>query len=393
MNIRVLTILLTALCLWSCSSEQDSPVIPEPQPNPDLKAIGFGGNSGAWQDAPTSRTRQNGLENLFQSFRVWSYKTTGNTDGKPSSPQEVMNGYQVLYNTDGATGWDYIGLTNPDLQTAQTVKYWDYAATSYRFFAYSPFHPDITAKTDDATAQAELSFHYEYSDTATATSTPYISELWFAMPTASSANAVNNGINQYGNCVTLTFAPLIAKVRFKFSYPSGTTTISVKDIKFGDSRYLSDPSKADTPLKGTVTAAYPLTGTPASTTPQLSWSAPNETDTPDCGQLVLDTPYEETNDSIHLLEDSKLYGKWYYVPPLNIIPYEQGAYTITAIIDGNHSAATVPSEYMQWKAGYQYTYIFKITEAGSLITFTDAEVERWVAGPDTDNNGNGTESW
>ena len=69
----------------------------------------------------------------------------------------------------------------------------------------------------------------------------------------------------------------------------------------------------------------------------------------------------------------------------------QGAYIISAIIDGKKSTATIPAEYMQWKAGYQYTYIFKITEAGTNIAFTNMQVEKWVETP-IKNNG-GTEDW
>ena len=79
------------------------------------------------------------------------------------------------------------------------------------------------------------------------------------------------------------------------------------------------------------------------------------------------------------------------MPPFNIAQYEQGAYTISAIIDGNKTLATVPAEYIQWKAGYQYTYIFKITVAGPNIAFTNMQVEKWVETP-IKNNG-GTEDW
>lgn len=73
--------------------------------------------------------------------------------------------------------------------------------------------------------------------------------------------------------------------------------------------------------------------------------------------------------------------KWYYVPPLGDSNKPQGAYIISATIDGKKSTATIPAEYMQWKAGYQYTYIFKITEAGPNIAFTNMQVEKWVETP------------
>ena len=111
------------------------------------------------------------------------------------------------------------------------------------------------------------------------------------------------------------------------------------------------------------------------------------------GQILLTVPYEEPTDTIHILKDPTLYQKWYYVPPLANIPYEQGAYTITANISGKKVSATVPAQYMQWKAGYQYTYIFKLSDVGDNITFADLQVEQWLPGAEIKNNGNGTQEW
>ena len=68
-------IISLALCLLSCSSSgQDDPFLPAPT----LKSIAFGGNSGTWQDAPTTRAnKETGLETNSKTFKVWGYKTTG----------------------------------------------------------------------------------------------------------------------------------------------------------------------------------------------------------------------------------------------------------------------------------------------------------------------------
>ena len=251
----------------------------------------------------------------------------------------------------------------------------------------------MTSKSATNTPQATNAFSipYTYNKDAGAKDVPYISELWYGDNTATSA--------LYGKCVTMKFSPLIAKVRFKFSYPANTKKIVINDIKFRDSRFIDNPSAADTPLKGTITATYPLTGAPSSMTPQFAWQTSSADDA--TGLILFDTPYEEASDAIHILTDNTKYGKWYYVPPFNIVvsatdptkPYQQGAYTITANIDGNMTSATVPAEYMQWKAGYQYTYIFKITEAGSIIAFSNLQVEEWLPGTKIENNGSGTSGW
>lgn len=371
MSIRILPIsTFMALCLISCSSQQqDDPVMPDPVPDLPLTSISFGGNSGTWQDAPISRANENGLENLYTSFRVWGYKNTNNM------PQTVMEGYDVEHDND----WYYTGINN------QTVKYWDYSASDYRFCAYTPANADITAANNDTEPQSiSFTIPYNYSAAATAKSTPYVSDLWHATPSS------------YGNCVTMTFAPIIAKVRFRFSYPDGTESIDISDIQFRDSRFIDDPASADTPLKGSIIATYPIAETPLSTTPQFTWindTGPDDTVPDGTGALALTIPYEEENATTHISPQVEEYGKWYFVPPYGDIGYQQGAYTITANIEGKTTSATVPAAYMQWRAGYQYTYIFKITATGSMISFSDIQVEEWIPGSDIDNNGNGTEGW
>lgn len=376
-----------AVSLASCSSsKQDDPFAPEPEPDPQLVGISFGGNNDTWQDAPTTRAGKTGLETLFPSFRVWGYKTT---DAALASSQIVMDGYNVRYNkgTSGSTtsntaDWEYVGISNPT--TTQTIKYWDYSATSYRFFAYTPDDANVTVSTQDAGTENEATIFttpFAYSENATEKNIPYMSELWYSTNDATTS--------PYGKCVTLAFAPIIAKVRFKFTYPDGTTAITIKNITFQDSRFIDNPATADTPLSGDITVSYPLTGSVSTHTPNFVWSTTENTK----GSLVFTTPYEEESDAIHILDDPALYQKWYYVPPLGNSSYEQGPYKVNAMIDGKNSSATVPAVYMQWKAGYQYTYIFKITEAGTVITFTDLQVEEWLPGANIDNNGTGTEGW
>lgn len=391
---RILSLLLCfSLCLcFSCSpSAQDDPVVPNP--DAPTTVIAFSSNNSKWQDAQTTRGAGNGLETLFTSFRVWGYKTVSDVSALSSS-QIVMDGYKVLF-TQGSAGntasntadWEYVGIENPMLSIPQTIKYWDHSATSYRFFAYSPFRSDVTVTAPStADPNVSLSFPFEYSDAATATSSPYASRLWLATP----SSGTSASSPAYGSCVTLTFAPIIAKVRFRFTYPNGTKSVTMRNIQFSDSRFLDDASKADTPLRGTITATYPLTGIPSSQQPVITMASASTDAT---GKILLTVPYEEPSDAVHILKDPTLYQKWYYVPPLANIPYEQGAYTITVNISGKKVSATVPAQYMQWKSGYKYTYIFKLSDVGDNITFADLQVEQWLPGAEIKNDGNGTQEW
>lgn len=377
MHKHIFIISALAICLLSCSTpEQDDLLIPEPQQG----SISFGGNSGSWQDAPTSRAGETGLETIEKSFRVWGYKNTGGnkTDGF-TKPQKVMDGYIVNWNqpaTGGTGSWDYTGIRNEELQTTQTVKYWDYSSTSYRYFAFSPANEKVTTtllqeggnSTNQTDKASKVSFQipFEYNENATSSSTPYISDLWL------SDNQNFGDDKKYGACVKLTFAPIVTKVRIIFKYPENITNISIKNISF-------QKTDGDVPTAGNIRITYPITGT--GTQPVYSWV------TTQTGRINLSVPYEEEEeaDKIHQTNER---GKWYFVPPIG----EQGTYTMTATINGKTSTAIIPAEYMQWKAGYQYTYIFKITEAGTVISFTNLLVEKWTESAPIENTG-GTVGW
>ena len=386
---RILTIPLMALCLYSCAgSGQDEPDVPTPNPSePQGRGISFGGNSGTWQDAPTTRANETGLENISKSFKVWGYKTTGgNNNSGYDHYQNVMDGYLVNWTQQTANttssntaDWEYVGIPNNQLNTNQTIKYWDYSATSYRFFAYSiptvagtsisaPDFSEPQATEGSTDLHASFSIPFTYNEDATNVSTPYISDLWLS----DNQNFENR---KYGECVKLTFAPIITKVRFKFNYMADTQ-VSITKISF---RNIND---AASPTSGNIIITYPITG--MDTQASYIWETGAETET-----INFTIPYEEDGDQNHQTTTRK---KWYFVPPLgDSKTTQQSAYVITADINGKKATATVPAEFMQWKAGYQYTYIFKITEAGTNIAFTNMQVEKWKE--TTVQNIGGTEGW
>ena len=382
-----------ALCLLSCShSGQDDPFIP----GSSESGIAFGGNSGNWQEAGSRAGAQTGsragegetgLETLFSSFRVWGYKTKTDTDqdggNGTAAIQKVMEGYLVDWEQN--KGWEYIGKQNTFLNTTQTIKYWDYSASSYRFmaYAYNGETKEVTSSTDDYLSTTTFRIPYAFSDAATSTTTPYISELWVS-------NNQSTDQNKFGEQVKLTFAPLIAKVRFKFKYADGQKP-EIKDISFKDSRWQKDadgnlqwPASegTTTPTAGNIVISYPLSET--NTDVSKTWNSGTT------GPLELTIPYEEETDPIH---QTNIYQKWYYMPPMDIANYKQGSYTITAKVNGNPVSAIVSSDYTQWKAGFQYTYTFKISETNTSISFAEVQVEQWRENGVLDNNGNGTKDW
>ena len=266
MHNHKILIIFMALCLSCSHSGQDDPFIPDSSES----GIAFGGNSGNWQEAGSvgfldwvSGWRgRNGLETLFSSFRVWGFKTKSDAlrDGGNGTDaiQKVMEGYLVDWDPT-TLGWEYIGKPNKFLKTTQTIKYWDYSASSYRFMAYA-YNDDptkVTASTDANLRTTVFKIPYAFNKDATSTPTPYISELWVS-------NNQSTGQYKYGDRVKLTFAPLIAKVRFKFKYADGQKP-EIVEISFKDSRWQKDAeehwqwtgNEAITPIAGTIVISYP----------------------------------------------------------------------------------------------------------------------------------------
>lgn len=386
--------LAALLTLGGCQSDPTAE-IKKPE---EERAIGFGSRAASWQTEDKTRaTSEEGLEKVAQDFRVWGYKTTSGsyTEGF-TNQQTVMDGYRVVYEPSTG-GWAYEGVYNPSLQTNQGIKYWDYAATSYRFLALAPYsaerQPTLSA---DQTAYT-LNLDYRFSRQAEARQVQYYSDVWASDNHENQFDGQNTS-PKYNEQVKLTFQPLMCRVRMKFLFPDNITRAKVTDIAFRDARWdTKHASEATTPCQGKVSLSFPsaLQANCSSLTPTLQWSDIKK------GQMVMDTPYEDENDKVHILTDKTKWNKWYYVPPMDQIPdytdndtpddptddgylgtppYKQGAYTLTLRINGQVKTATVPAELMQWKLGHAYTYIFKITEIGIVFDHVLEVYARWQAG-------------
>lgn len=306
-----------------------------------------------------------GLEEVLdnKTFKVWSYKNTAMSSDNYTAYQNVMFGYTVDYETNSGSAsnthdWEYVGKG-----TNQTIKYWDFSAYAYRFFGYALGNGTGSSVTVDDTDASKVNFttSVDCSSETTMNSAPYFTELWFS---ADKANA-------YGKVVTLKFLKPYARVRFLFNFVEsldfGRERLS--HIKFYPTGLLDTPS---IPIAGNVTVTYPLTGTGTketwSTEPTnnlaaftIDWyETPDPAVTPD-NDLPTTWPNSPRN--------------WYYV-----LPATQGTYTVeVVVVGGEPKTAVVPAEYMKWEAGYEYTYVFKITESGAVeIDVIQVYVNEWT---------------
>ncbi|MBQ9169615.1 MAG: fimbrillin family protein [Bacteroidaceae bacterium] len=289
---------------------------------------------------------EKGLEEMLtnKSFRVWGYKNTAVSGNDYTDCQAVMLGYTVnwasntAYTTDSNTrDWEYVGQA-----AGQTIKYWDFSAQAYRFFAYALGNGTASTVTVDASDDTKVSFTSSVngSDDTSIDAAPYFSELWFS----------NDKVNAYGKAVTLKFIKPFTRVRFMFVMSPGLTIdrSALSKIKFYPTPGGGTPPTIAT--AGNVTVTYPLKGTETKET----WSS------------------SASSGIAAFTEDEK----WYYVLPAP----EQGSYTVeVAVATDEVKTATVPASFMSWKIGYEYTYVFRITELGGLtIDVIEVAVNDWT---------------
>lgn len=300
------------------------------------------------------------LSTIATQFTVWGHKNMRYEAGAYSDMQTVFPGYTVKWQensaattTTNSNGWEYLLPSNP----SQTVKYWDWSAAAYRFFAVTNYNE---ANEANGAYGAYETYRYNLAadarDAAKIDATPFFSRLWF-----STGDPVTYADKQFGRPVTLEFVKPLARVRyiFKYTYPREGIVLAEQAFK----------PTADTRIarKGTVTVIYPLDGTEIK-----EWY---ET-TPDAGGDGALTAFQEDYDPEN---DRKTYrvsdNGWYVVLP-NLT---QGSYTLSVKVNGETKRATVPAEYMRWLPGYSYTYVFKITDEGGVeIGWVESAVTPWT---------------
>lgn len=362
--------LIGLIGLTSCGGDSTlmAPLTEAEEPPTEVgTVISFSAQEGAEQEmsqgARGSTRAGTPLSAIATQFTVWGHKNMRYEAGAYSDKLTVFPGYTVKWQEDSAAttttnsnGWEYLLPSNP----SQTVKYWDWSARAYRFFAVTNYNEVNGANGTYGPASAYETYRYDIaadaSDAAGIDATPYFSRLWF-----STGDPVTYADKQFGRPVTLEFLKPLARVRyiFKYTYPREGIALAEQAFK----------PTADTRIarKGTVTVIYPLDGTEIK-----EWY---ET-TPDAGGDEALTAFQEDYDPEN---DRKTYtvsdNGWYVVLP-NLT---QGSYTLSVKVNGETKRATVPAEYMRWQPGYSYTYVFKITDEGGVeIGWVESAVTPWT---------------
>ncbi len=387
----------SALALASCSSDDFLGEIQGNEQNGATSAINFGGDTGKITRATSTGKTAAGL--LENNFVVVGFK--GNKTDAANNENYAFDHYNVNFKDGSAfstesnrAGWEYV---NQDMKvkgadkslaqsgaTQQTIKYWDHSCESYDFIAFSMGKKDAASKYATPT-------HVDKDNLATAAYTlsgnvNTLSECYISdMKTVTEPN--------YNDAsVSMSFRHLASKVRMALFETVPGYVIS--DVKF-----YTDPTSTTTDNpegsligkfnnSGTLTVYFPTTGTDHAAEKDYNKAHVKFTASTTAGETgVLDSKgfgaVNYNNQAEGTINAGSTYLSQNAATPSycgagyqNVLPSEGAASAITlridyklTSVDGSKetinvkgATATVPAEYTEWKSGYAYTYIFKISQ-------------------------------
>ena len=387
----------SALALASCSSDDFLGEIQGNEQNGATSAINFGGDTGKITRATETGATAAGL--LENNFVVVGFK--GNKTDAANNETYAFDHYNVNFKDGSAfstesnrAGWEYVnqkmdvkGVTpaGPLAQNAsqQTIKYWDHSCASYDFIAFSmgkgaaskyatPTHVDKGHLKDAA---------YTLSGNVNTLSECYISD----MKTVTEPNYNKTS-------VSMSFRHLASKVRMAlFEIVPGYV---ISDVKFYDATSTTATANPEGTLigefnnSGTLTVFFPTTGTDHATEKDYNKAHVSFTKSTTAGEDdVLNFKkfgaVNYNNQAEGTISAGTTYLSQNAATPSycgagyqNVLPSEGKPSAITlridyklTSVDGSNetinvkgATATVPAQYTEWKSGYAYTYIFKISQ-------------------------------
>ena len=365
-------------------------------------------------------TDKTAADNLSGQFIVYGEK--GETaDGSPAaSGKLVFKNYLVKWidnsaytTTSNTKGWEYVGISatsaenasiTPNSGTAaQTIKYWDFGASSYTLTAVSALPADISegrvkiTKIEDASSAASNQVYqkgYYIDFYKTGESAPYtyatFNKLYFAdrqVITDQDPGTDRNAVNEYGGNITFKFRNALSQVRagiyetipgyaisdIQFKVSGGTVAKidaadafgaickNVKCANYEQALKVTYEASGTTVNRAIVTPVTKADHTVAvtsendlilgtninsiNTTTTLGETALTPTWDTSGGTFTAVFPQAENSTDLTLTCDYELYNA-----------------TSGEKIKVTGATAKVPAQYLQWKPNFKYTYLFKISD-------------------------------
>lgn len=417
----------SVLALASCSSDDFLGENSGNGQNAANSVINFGGGTTKTTRA-TSKSNYALKDLRDNGFWVYGTKHSEAENNTKTNDQAVYTNYRLTYtegsanNTQSNTaGWEYVGVDNkdyranvtPKVDEAQTIKYWDYSAVAYTFYAATAKPEDVKEgkviinKTLEDKAGSVYTKGYE----VTLKEGADWDQLYFADRKVinKTKDAEHAKDNVYGGEVNFTFRNALTKVRVamyeivpgysvtidKFYYTKdGETTqtteatdkftadanntpleTSTEGVKYKVVYY--NDKEADGQLKNQPKMLPNATGEGAQK--KVFKIGDGETligsadDTKSGTELstIITKPTYDTKDGKYTLFMPQADNK----TTLNL----KVDYTLTSL-DGSKeqihvkgAIATIPAKYLCWRPNYAYTYIFKISDNTNGSTGGDGD--------------------
>lgn len=405
---KYLIIAASALALAGCSSDD---FLGDGSGNgQNSAAIQFGGGTTKTHRATSTGVYK--IENLkANGFWVYGTKHSAAEDNTATNDQAVYTNYYLKYdgnknNTQSNTaGWEYVGVDNtkyrnhvtPKVDADQTIKYWDYSAQAYTFYAATAKPADVGAgnvKIEKITGD-DAGTVYTKGYNVTLKGDIAWDELYFAdrkvinKPTTT-ATPSHGADDIYGGEVNFTFRNALTKVRVAMyeTIPGYSVTIDrfYYSSAVGDDQQTAEVGrfKADasnTPLETSETGVtykvvyydkteasgqlenqpkmLPNAAGEAGATKtvlalgnnlkrgtELSTDIQRPTYDTNGGNYTLFMPQADNDKTLSLKVD----------------------YTLTSLDGSNEeihvkgATAVIPAKYLCWRPNYAYTYLFKISD-------------------------------
>ena len=387
----------SALALASCSSDDFLGEIQGNEQNGATSAINFGGDTGKITRATTKGNAAADL--LENNFVVVGFK--GSKTDAANNETYAFDHYNVNFKDGSAfstesnrAGWEYV---NQDMKvkgadkslaqsgaSQQTIKYWDHSCASYDFIAFSMGKKDAASKyaTPTHVDKANLAHAaYTLSGNVNTLSECYISDL----KTVTEPNYNKTP-------VSMSFRHLASKVRMAlFEIVPGYV---ISDVKFYDATDDTATANPEGTLignfnnSGTLTVYFPTTGTDHATEEDYNKAHVRFTKSTTEGETAVLNfkkfgAVNYNNQDEGTIPEGTTYLSQNAAKPSycgagyqNVLPSEGAPSAITlridyklTSVDGSNetinvkgATATVPAKYTEWKSGYAYTYIFKISQ-------------------------------
>lgn len=355
--------------LTSCAQNtHELDPVPVPELDKNLRAISFSSIEAEVETATRADIT------LGRDFLVYGYKNVG-------GQQTVFDGYTVKYASSSAGSTDDNSADYYYVHGDQTLKYWDYSASEYHFWAVSALPTsNIYEFVDNNPSKLKINDLqlFGFSDDASIDPSTDVlfSELNVRCPVSS-------------DVVTMRFRRPYAKVRIMFYLGEDhENDITLTNVTFGPDPAAVSPKVNTIYSRAALLVEYPYpldacNGTakeavqvmaPETTQPSLTY---NDVLLPQTGfgiGISSSTAIPATNGT-----EKNIY--YYTLPMGNLNP----SFIMSCISEGEQKTTVVPAQFMNWQPNYSYTYIFKFTETGPV--FVDARVEEWGAG------GSASDTW